>query len=58
LLHVLAKPLVALQVRIDRGLHRLLRQGSHSKKLVFQFGELELKMNARQRRISLILHFA
>ena len=47
LLDVLAQALVAQEIGVHRGLHRLLRQGSHGKKLVLEFGELKLKMNAR-----------
>ena len=50
LLHVLAEILVTREVGVDRGLNRLLRKGSHGKKLVLEFGELNLKMNTRHGR--------
>ncbi len=52
LLHVLAQALVALQIGVHRGLDRLLRQRSHGKELVLEFGELQLKVNTRHGRFS------
>ena len=48
LLYVLAQFLVALQICVYRGVDRLLRQRCHGQQLVFEFCELDLKMNARQ----------
>ena len=45
LLDVLAQTLVALQIGVHRGLHRLLRERGHRKKLVLELGELKLKVN-------------
>lgn len=44
---VLTEVEIALDVRIDRGLDRLLGKGSHGKELVLEFGELLLEVNAR-----------
>jgi hypothetical protein len=48
LLDVLAEAPVALQVSVYRGLNRLLREGSHGQELVLEFGELLVKVDARQ----------
>ena len=47
LLDVVAQAQVAQDIGVDRRLNRLLRKGSHRKKLVLEFGELKLKMNTR-----------
>jgi len=43
----MAERQVPQQLIIDRRLNRLLRKRSHRKKLVLEFGELKLEMNAR-----------
>ena len=47
LLYIVAQGQVPENVGVDRGLNRLLRKGGHRKKLVLEFGELKLKVNAR-----------
>jgi hypothetical protein len=54
LFDILAQALVTLKVRVYRGLDGLLRQGSHGKDLVLEFGELLLKVNTRHDGFSLI----
>ena len=39
---------VALQPRVHRGLHRLLRQRGHRQQLVLQLRQLQMKVNPRQ----------
>ena len=54
LLHVLTQALVAPQISFHGGVDRLLREGRHGQKLVFEFCELLMKVNARHERSPLI----